>query len=177
MNTLTLIVLAVLLLWWYKPLRVFLVQRTNRTVKVLLVVFPLLFIARLGYGVYTGQQDDWFVAVLTVTALIGVWLALVWLGNWLERRRPTKQRGPDLQTLQTLSRLPGMPRVPAAVSNPEVQRAAKAAVSNPQVQRAAKAAAQAASQIDLGDVAGSLGRTSGRWAARLKKKMAESDSR
>jgi hypothetical protein len=162
MNTLTLIVMAALLLWWYRPLRVYLVQRTNRTVKVLLVVFPLLFVARLAYGVYAGQKDDWFIASLTVTGLIGVWALLVWLGDWLERRRPTKQRGPDLQTLQTLSRLPGMPRIPSAVTNPEVQRAAKAA-------------AETASRVDWGDVAGSMGRTSGRWAARLKRKMADSD--
>src|SRR5919109_341422 len=122
MNWLTLIVLAVLAVWWIKPLRDFLVQRTNRTVKVLLILLPALSLARIGYGIYKGEQDDWFLALLLVSVLLLLWLGLVWLGNTLERRRPTQARPPDLATL---SRLPGMPRIPAAVTSPEVQDAAR----------------------------------------------------
>lgn len=156
MNWLTLIVLAVLAVWWIKPLRDFLVQRTNRTVKVLLIVLPALSLARIGYGIYKGEQDDWFLALLLVSVLLLLWLGLVWLGNTLERRRPTQARPPDLATL---SRLPGMPRIPAAVTSPEVQDAARVA-------------AQAAARVDWSDVAVGLGRTGGRLAARLRKSLA-----
>src|SRR5919108_452912 len=125
MNWLTLVVIAVLVLWWVKPLREFLIQRTNRTVKVLLVVFPTLFLARLAYAVYNGEQGDWLIGLLTVSILLLLWLALVWLGNMLERRRPTQARAPDLAAL---SRLPGVPRLPQVpVASPEVRRAAQAA--------------------------------------------------
>jgi hypothetical protein len=154
MNWLTLIVLVALAVWWFKPLREFLIQRTNRTVKVLLVVFPALFLVRLGYGIYKGEQDDWFVVALTVSGLLLLWAALVALGNWLERRRPTRARAPDLATL---SRIPGVPRLP------------QVPVASPEVRRAAQAAAQAAAQVDWNDVAGSVGRASGRLAARLRK--------
>ena len=163
MNSLTILALLVLAIWWYKPLRVFLVQRTNRSVKVLLIVMPALFVARVGYNVYRGEQDDLLSSMMVLVLMVALWVGLVWLGNTLERRRPTKSRGPDLQTLQTLSRLPGMPRIPAAATNPEVHRVARAA-------------AGAASKVDWGDVAGSVGRTSGKWAARLKKSMASNDT-
>jgi len=97
----------------------------------------------------------------------------------LEKRKPTKTQVPDLAVL---SRLPGMPRVPglsgaaAVANNPEVQRLAAAAINSPQVQRAARAGVQAvtrtAAQVDTSDVAGSLGRISGRWAAKLKRNIA-----
>lgn len=180
MNTLTLIVLAAAAIWMYKPLRVFLVQRTNRTVKVLLVVMPLLAIGRMVYNVQSGQQDDLITSLLLVGGLLALWILLVWLGNFLERRKPTTVRAPDLEMI---SRLPGMPRPPAALTTPQAQQAARTAYSaatNPEVQRAARAVAQAAietaSQIDRKDVAGSLGRVGGRWAARLKRSMA-SDNR
>jgi hypothetical protein len=176
MNTITLIVLAAMVIWMYKPLRVFLVQRTNRTVKILLVVFPVLAIGRTIYTVRTNQEDDFFTSLLLVGGLIALWGALVWLGNVMEKRKPTKVQMPDVAML---SRLPGMPRPPAALTTPQAQQAARsayAAASNPEVQRAARAVAQAAietaSQIDRKDVAGSLGRAGGRWAARLKRSMA-----
>ena len=176
MNTLTLIVLAAVAIWMYKPLRVFLVQRTNRTVKVLLVVMPLLAIGRMVYNVQSGQQDDLITSLLLVGGLLAIWILLVWLGNFLERRKPTTVRTPDFEMI---SRLPGMPRPPAALTTPQAQQAARTAYSaatNPEVQRAARAVAQAAietaSQIDRKDVAGSLGRVGGRWAARLKRSMA-----
>jgi hypothetical protein len=176
MNTLTLIVLAALAIWMYKPLRVFLVQRTNRTVKVLLIVMPLLAIGRMVYNVSSGQQDDLITSLLLVGGLLALWIALVWLGNTLEKRKPTKAQAPDLAMI---SRLPGMPRPPAALTTPQAQQAARTAYDvarNPEVQRAARAVAQAAietaSQIDRKDVAGSLGRAGGRWAARLKRSMA-----
>ena len=197
MNTWTLIGLLALAIWWHKPLRNFLIQRTNRTVKVLLVVFPLLFVTRLAYRVYYGEQDGADVVTLTVLGLLLLWIFLVWLGNFLERRRPTQAQAPNLAAL---ARLPGVPRVPAAVTSPEAQRAARAAaqvltspeaqraaraavqaVTSPEAQRTARAAAQAASkaasQVDWQDVAGSLGRTSGRWVGRLKRNLASgSDS-
>ncbi|HEX2037431.1 MAG TPA: hypothetical protein VHS99_24895, partial [Chloroflexota bacterium] len=148
MNTLTIILLLGLLLWWYKPLRDFLVQRTNRTVKVLLVVFPLLFIGRLAHRIYTGQQDQWDVVTLTVGLLLLLWVALVWLTSWLERRRPTKVRAPDLATL---SKIPGVPRIPGA---------AQQVAASPEVRRAAGAAYQAASRADWNEVAADVGRTS-----------------
>ncbi len=177
MNTLTILVLAGLLLWWFKPLRVFLVERTNRTVKVLLIVFPLLFAGRVAYNLYTGQQDDMLTAALLLVALVAVWLGLVWLGNVLERRKPTQVKGPDLAML---SRLPGVPRVPGALTNPAVRNAVHSAASNPEVQRVARtagesmmrAAVQSAVQVDRKDVAGSIGRMSGKWAARMRKSMA-----
>ncbi|HEU5317791.1 MAG TPA: hypothetical protein VFX49_16890 [Chloroflexota bacterium] len=176
MNSLTLIVLAGVAIWVYRPLRVFLVERTNRTVKILLVVLPLFFVGRAVYTIYRGEQDDLASALLLVGALLAIWAALVWLGNTLEKRRPTKVRPPDLAML---SRMPGVPKLPAVVTSPHSQRAAEglyAAASNPEVQRAARAAAQAvvnaAGQIDTKDVAGSLGRAGGRWAARLKRSMA-----
>jgi hypothetical protein len=156
MNWLTLFVIVVLVLWWVKPLRDFLVQRTNRTVKVLLVVFPALFLARLGYAVYTGEQAEWLVGLLTVTLLLLLWLVLVWLGNVLERRRPTQARAPDLAAL---SRLPGMPRIPQAATSPEVQQAARMA-------------AEAAARVDWNNVATDVGRISGRLFARARKSMA-----
>src|SRR5687768_6545521 len=176
MNTLTVIVLAAVAIWMYKPLRVFLVRRTNRTVKVLLVVMPLLAIGRMVYNVQSGQQDDLITSLLLVGGLLALWIALVWLGNVLERRKPTQVRAPDIEMI---SRLPGMPRPPAALTTTQAQQAARsayAAATNPEVQRAARAVARAAietaSQIDRKDVAGSLGRAGGRWAARLKRSMA-----
>ena len=180
MNSLTLIVLLGVAIWAYKPLRVFLVERTNRTVKILLVVLPLFFAGRAIYTVYRGEQDDLVSALLLVGALLAAWLGLVWLGNTLEKRKPTQVRPPDLAML---SRMPGMPKLPAVVTNPQTQRAAEglyAAASNPEVQRAARVIASrtgqamvsAAAQIDTKDVAGSLGRAGGKWAARLKRSMA-----
>jgi hypothetical protein len=80
-----------------------------------------------------------------------------------------------------LSRIPGMPQVPAAVTNPQVQRAVGAMVSNPEVQRvagnvarvASKELVRTAAQIDTKDVAGSLGRVGGRWAAKIRKSMSD----
>lgn len=179
-NTLTLIVLAAIALWLYKPLRIFLIQRTNRTVKVLLVVFPLLFVGRAAYNIYRGERDDLFSALFLVGVLVALWLALVWLGDVLEKRKPTKARPPDLAML---SRMPGVPRLPAGMTSPGAQRVAQAAYSaaaDPEVQRIARAAgqrvlraaAETAAQVDTKDVAGSLGRVGGRWAARLKRSMA-----
>jgi hypothetical protein len=156
MNWLTLLVIAVLVLWWVKPLRDFLVQRTNRTVKVLLVVFPALFLARLAYAVYNGEQGDWLIGLLTVSILLLLWLGLVWLGNVLERRRPTQARAPDLAAL---SRIPGMPRIPQAATSPELQQAARMAT-------------EAAARVDWNNVAGDVGRISGRLFARARKSMA-----
>ncbi|MGI8423047.1 MAG: hypothetical protein ACR2NO_02845, partial [Chloroflexota bacterium] len=136
MNTLTLIVLAAVALWMYKPLRVFLVQRTNRTVKILLVVMPLLAVGRTVYNVSSGQQDDLITSLALVGALVALWLGLVWLGNVLEKRKPTKVQAPDLAMI---SLLPGMPRAPAALTTPQAQHAARgayAAARNPEVQRA-----------------------------------------
>ena len=107
MSSLTLFVLVAIAIWSYKPLRMFLIQRTNRTVKVLLVVFPLLFLGRVGYNLYSGQNDDFIASILLVGGLLLIWGALVWIGNVLEKRKPTKAQAPDLAVL---SRLPGMPR-------------------------------------------------------------------
>src|SRR6266542_3850520 len=255
---LTLIIILGVAIWWYKPLRVFVVQRTNRTVKVLLVVLPLVMLGRIGWGLYHGDRDEWLIAALLVVVLFGVWLGLVWFGNWLEKRRPTQARGPDLSVLTNLPGMPrvaqlagaamkasqrgadtnGTPRVPATaparptssaipaappspstpstlatpsgasvsplstladirgipgvtrpvnvtdvqraaefaqVAAPHVQRAAQAAA--PHVQRAARAAAQATAEatadFNTKDVAGSLGRSSGRLYAKLRKSLKE----
>ena len=187
MNALTIIAGLVLALWWYKPLRVFLVQRTNRTVKVLLILFPALFIGRAIYGVFNGDVDtQWLIVAATVFGLLLLWAFLVWLGNWLERRRPTQVQGPDFAAL---AKLPGMPRIPGGaqqaaqvLANPELQRAAQMAAPHlqraaqaaaPQLQRAARAAAEAAAGFDTGDLAGSAGRTTGRLYAKLRKNFKE----
>jgi hypothetical protein len=159
MNSLTILVAIGVLIWWYKPLRVYLVERTNLTVKVLLVIIPLFIVGRVAFRYFSGEEDGVDVVTLTVLGLIALWLALVGLGNWLEKRRPTKVKSPDLRML---SKLPGVPRVPAAVTSPEMQRAARAA-------------ADAAARVDWDNVASSVGRTSGRWAARLRKSMASDD--
>lgn len=164
MNTLTIVVLLGLAIWWYKPLRVFLIQRTNRTVKVLLIVFPLLFLGRLGYRMYIGGQDDWDVVTFTVVVLLLLWLSLVWLSNWLERRRPTKVRGPDLATL---ARLPGLPRIPGV---------AQQVAASPEARRVARAAVDAASRVEWDNVAVGVGRTSGRLFARFKKSLTDDSS-
>ena len=128
MNALTIVVLLAIVVWWYKPLRVYLVQRTNRTVKVLLIVFPLLYAGRLAWRFYTGEQDDLDVVTITVFALLIAWAFLVWLTSFLERRRPTKVQAPDLATL---AKLPGMPRIPGpaqqVMQSPEARQAVQAA--------------------------------------------------
>ena len=185
MNTLTLLVIAGAVIWWYKPLRVFLVQRTNRTVKVLLIVLPAVVIGRIVLNLVQGQQDDMMTAILMVIGLIALWGALIWLGNFMERRRPTKVQAPDLAML---SKLPGMPRIPGGLTSPAAQSAMSAAANaaaNPEVQRVAReagqtvmrAAVRTAAQVDTKDVAGSLGRISGRWVARARKNMATGPSR
>jgi hypothetical protein len=181
MNTLTLLVIAGAIIWWYKPLRVFLIQRTNRTVKVLLIVLPGVMIGRVIYNLVEGKQDDMMSAVLLVIALVAIWGSLIWIGNFLERRRPTKVQAPDLAML---SKLPGMPRIPGGFTSPAAQGAMNAA-ANPEVQRAAReagqtvmrAAVRTAAQVDTKDVAGSLGRIGGRWVARARKNMATGPSR
>jgi len=181
MTTVTLIVLAAILLWTYRPLREFMIQRTNRTVKVLLVVFPLLLIGKTILSIRSGQQEDLLASLLLVAILVALWLGLIWLGNVAEKRKPTRVRAPDLAML---SRMPGVPRLPGVVSSPEAQRIAQAAynaAADPEVQRVARAAgqrvlrvaAETAAQVDTKDIAGSLGRVGGRWAARLKRRMAE----
>ncbi|HEX2514348.1 MAG TPA: hypothetical protein VH257_06550 [Chloroflexota bacterium] len=164
MNALTIVVLLAIVVWWYKPLRVYLVQRTNRTVKVLLIVFPLLYAGRLAWRFYTGEQDDLDVVTITVFALLIAWAFLVWLTSFLERRRPTKVQAPDLATL---AKLPGMPRIPGP---------AQQVMQSPEARQAVQAAAAAAANADWGNVAEGLGRSSGRFFARLKKGMAEGNS-
>jgi hypothetical protein len=161
MSVLTIVVLAALVVWWYKPLRVFLIQRTNRTVKILLIVFPLFYALRLGWRFYSGEQDDLDVVTLTVVALLLAWVFLVWLTNFLERRRPTRVQAPDLATL---AKLPGIPRVPGA---------AQQVMQSPEARQAVRAAAAAAANADWGNVAEGVGRSTGRYFARLKKGMAE----
>jgi hypothetical protein len=164
MNALTIVVLLAIVVWWYKPLRVYLVQRTNRTVKVLLIVFPLLYAGRLAWRFYTGEQDDLDVVTITVFALLIAWAFLVWLTSFLERRRPTKVQAPDLATL---AKLPGMPRIPGP---------AQQVMQSPEARQAVQAAAAAAANADWGNVAEGVGRSSGRLFARLKKGMAEGNS-
>ena len=164
MNALTIVVLLAIVVWWYKPLRVYLVQRTNRTVKVLLIVFPLLYAGRLAWRFYSGEQDDLDVVTITVFALLIAWAFLVWLTSFLERRRPTKVQAPDLATL---ARLPGMPRIPGP---------AQQVMQSPEARQAVQAAATAAANADWGNVAEGVGRSSGRFFARLKKGMAEGNS-
>ena len=191
-NGLTLFVIAGLVIWWYKPLRQFIIQRTNRTVKVLLVVLPLLFIGRVVYGVYNGERDESLVAAAIVLVLVALWGALVWLSHYLERRHPTQPQSPDWAAI---SRLPGMPRLPqvpgvpgaagtlgangSPVTPEHVQRATQLAqTAAPHVQRAARtavrAAAEAAADFDSKDVGGSLGRSSGRLYAKLRRSLRES---
>lgn len=199
-NGLTLFVMLGLAIWWYKPLRQFLIQRTNRTVKVLLVVFPALFIGRVAYGIYNGERDESLIAASIVIVLLALWGSLVWLSHYLEKRRPTQAQAPDWAAL---SRLPGLPRLPqvpgvtgaagvpgmpglsvtpanvrratemAQSAAPQLQRAAQ--VAAPHVQRAARTAVQTAAEVtadfDRQDVAGSLGRSSGRLYAKFRRSM------
>src|SRR5438105_567417 len=108
-SALTLFVVLGLVIWWYKPLRQFLIERTNRTVKVLLVLLPALFIARVAYGLYQGERDESLIAGAIIIVLVALWGCLVWLSHSLEKRRPTQAQSPDWAAL---SRLPGMPRLP-----------------------------------------------------------------
>lgn len=180
MHLLTIVALVAFALWWFKPLRVFLVERTNRTVKVLLIAFPIYLVGHVAYNFLNGDGDaQTLITAGLVAVLVGLWLGLMWLGNWLEKRNPTQAQGPDLKTLQQFSKLPGVPKVPAmpsAVTNPDVQRAARAAVTNPGVQRAVREVARTAAQVDVHDAAGSIGRISGRWVGKMKKSMASAQT-
>ncbi len=191
MNTLTLCVLLGVAIWWYKPLRRYLIQRTNRLVKALLIAFPVAFLLRLVYGLRTGEQDERTVILaVTVTALTLVWLGLMWFTSWLERRRPAPDRPVDWSALGRLpgvpripgvtARLPGVPGVPGAPRLPgtaldpaQVQRAAEAA--SPIVQETLRGAARLAgrtlAEVEKDGIGATTGRVTGRLFAKMRKSL------
>jgi|GEM_PF-3041747 len=188
MNTLTLCVLLGVAIWWYKPLRRYLIQRTNRLVKALLIAFPVAFLLRLVYGLRTGEADERTVILaVTVTALTLVWLGLMWFTSWLERRRPAPDRPVDWSALGRLpgvpripgvtARLPGVTGVPGASLDPaqvrQVQRAAEAA--SPIVQEtfrgAARLAGRTLAKVEKDGIGATTGRVTGRLVARMRKSL------
>jgi len=68
MNVFTIVMLAGMALWWVPPLRRFVVERTNRTVKVLLVLLPVMYAANLFYSFFWGQRDESTTVGFTVLA-------------------------------------------------------------------------------------------------------------
>ncbi|NCA14118.1 MAG: hypothetical protein EBS89_08305, partial [Proteobacteria bacterium] len=57
MNLFSLFIIAGMILWLVKPLRVIVAQRTNRTVKALLVAFPVAYALTLGYRFFWGDRE------------------------------------------------------------------------------------------------------------------------
>ena len=157
MNLLTFLVLIGLALWWYKPLRLLIMERTNRAFKAALILFPILYVARLGYNIYSGSGTGEDLVAAIVIGLFMLWGVLIWFGNWLERRRPTKEIPPDWSAL---ARLPG--KIPGVAQLP---------VNVPQVQRAAQVANDVASRVDWDGVAKTAGRRSGRFVGLVRRSV------
>ncbi|NDF52651.1 MAG: hypothetical protein EB145_00510 [Proteobacteria bacterium] len=107
MNVFTIVMLAGMALWWVPPLRRLVVERTNRTVKVLLVLLPVMYAANLIYSFFWGQRDESTTVGFTVLALLIVWGGLIAVGNWMERRHAAPPLAPSLGSM---TRFPGMPR-------------------------------------------------------------------
>ena len=97
MNVFTIVMLAGMALWWVPPLRRLVVERTNRTVKVLLVLLPVMYAANLFYSFFWGQRDESTTVGFTVLALLVVWGGLIAVGNWMERRHAAPPLAPSLE--------------------------------------------------------------------------------
>lgn len=130
MNLFSLFIVAGMILWLVKPLRVVVVQRTNRTVKALLVAFPVSYAGTLTYRFFWGNRDDSVIVGFTVLALLIAWVALIVVGNVLGRKAaapPTAAPfGPGMH-------VPGMP---ARMGELGAARAANAALAQASADRA-----------------------------------------
>ena len=108
----------------FRPMRRHILRRLDITATILLIVLPLMATGRLLYTVQQGgweERDGIAFVVLTVSALIGLWIGLWWLTNTLERRRPTRGGGLPLFPGRLAQRWLGLPAVPA-VPAAEVER-------------------------------------------------------
>ena len=137
MNVFTIVMLAGMALWWVPPLRRLVVERTNRTVKVLLVLLPVMYAANLFYSFFWGQRDESTTVGFTVLALLIVWGGLIAVGNWMERRNAAPPLAPSLGSM---TRFPGMPRQMGELGRATVAKAARDAAVTDAATRAADVA-------------------------------------
>ncbi|MEY4406267.1 MAG: hypothetical protein EBQ56_07095 [Proteobacteria bacterium] len=137
MNVFTIVMLAGMALWWVPPLRRLVVERTNRTVKVLLVLLPVMYAANLIYSFFWGQRDESTTVGFTVLALLIVWGGLIAVGNWMERRHAAPPLAPSLGSM---TRFPGMPRQMGELGRATVAKAARDAAVTDAATRAADVA-------------------------------------
>ena len=127
MNLFSIFIVAGMLLWLVKPLRTVVVQRTNRTVKALLVAFPVAYAATLTYRFFWGDRDDAVIVGFTVLALLAAWAALVVVGTFLERRAATPRR---VEPFGPGSYVPGMPTRIGELGAERVAQAARTRATN-----------------------------------------------
>ena len=140
MNLFSFFIIAGMVLWLVKPLRVIVAQRTNLTVKALLVAFPVAYALTLGYRFFWGDRDDSVVVGFTVLALLVAWAILIGVGTVLERRNAAPQRveplGPDTY-------VPGMPTRMGELGTARAAEASRAAQSRASAERATASATAA----------------------------------
>jgi hypothetical protein len=142
MNLFSFFILAGMVLWLVKPLRVIVAQRTNLTVKALLVAFPIAYALTLGYRFFWGDRDDTVVVGFTVLALLVAWVALIGIGTLLERRQAVPRR---VEPLGADTYIPGMPTRMGELGAARAAEASRAAQSRA---TAEQAAARATAAID-----------------------------
>ncbi len=137
MNVFTIVILAGMALWWVPPLRRLVVERTNRTVKVLLILLPVMYAANLFYSFFWGQRDETTTVGFTVLALLVVWVGLIAIGNWMERRKAVSPLAP---ALGSINRFPGMPRQMGELGRATAAKAAREAAVTDAATKAADVA-------------------------------------
>jgi hypothetical protein len=126
MNLFSLFIIAGMILWLVKPLRVIVAQRTNRTVKALLVAFPVAYALTLGYRFFWGDRDDSVVVGFTVLALLVAWGVLIGVGTVLERRAASPRM---VAPLGPGTHVPGMPTRMGELGAARAAEASRAAQS------------------------------------------------
>ena len=134
MNLFSLFIIAGMILWLVKPLRVIVAQRTNRTVKALLVAFPVAYALTLGYRFFWGDRDDSVVVGFTVLALLVAWGVLIGVGTVLERRAASPRM---VAPLGPGTHVPGMPTRMGELGAARAAEASGAAQSRASAEHAA----------------------------------------
>jgi hypothetical protein len=142
MNLFSFFIVAGMVLWLVKPLRVLVAQRTNLTVKALLVAFPVAYALTLGYRFFWGDRDDSVVVGFTVLALLIAWGVLIGVGTFLERRNALPRR---VEPLGPNTYVPGMPTRMGELGAARAAEASRAAHSRA---AAEQATAKATAAID-----------------------------
>lgn len=142
MNLFSFFIIAGMILWLVKPLRVIVAQRTNLTVKALLIAFPVAYALTLGYRFFWGDRDDSVVVGFTVLALLIAWGALIGVGTVLERRHATPRQ---VAPLGPETYVPGMPTRMGELGTARAAEASRAAQSRASAEAAA---AKATAAID-----------------------------